>query len=66
LVAIISSTCFQGACASAREFVQAPGVRCCLGGGLAGLFFAPPLFLGLLPLSRAALGCRSQSGCCPD
>jgi hypothetical protein len=49
-----------------REFVEALGVRRCPGGGLAGLFFAPPLFLGLLPLSRAALSCRSQSGCCPD
>src|SRR5207237_6314338 len=49
-----------------REFVEAPGVRCCPGGGLAGLFLAPPLFLGLLPVSRAALSCRSQTGYCPD
>jgi hypothetical protein len=48
-----------------REFVEALGVRCCPGGGLSGLFVAPPLFLGLLPLSRAALSRRSQPGCCP-
>lgn len=65
LVAIISSTCFQGAFPLGREFVEALGVRC-LGSGLTGLFFAPPLFLSLLPLSRAALGIRLLSGLIPN